>query len=1081
MNIQGDSGYPHVEPAAWRVIESLGGADSRARLAWIYHLARRSQGLVLLNQPSLREASSAVVGSLDSNSACGSPRIYLVDSRRAELIKLFRELSRQGLAETVTLYHGSLGQFFRDLPLSLELMVIGSAAEDLPLSGLRASLPARTLVLCPETAGEPGRPRLRQKLIECGVLEVDEAFQGGAVCRTTYLCQGSGFVPDSDRRMILQGLLHERYLLSDAPVDPSHTPVSDLAEEICREFSQQFPAARGSGCWPHVPPESCLPPTLPSGNPWPKISIVTPTRNQGKYIEETILSVLNQAYPNVEHIVVDGASSDETPSILERYRDRLALVISEPDKGQSEAINKGMSRATGDILTWLNSDDMLAQGALAAVALALDTHKADMIAGVCLLHRDGRLAGRHLTSCSDGPLPLEDLLDLDQGWNAGQFFHQPEVMFTRDLWLRAGGHVSEDLMYSMDYELWLRFALAGAGLHVIGRPLAWFRIHEAQKTFARSSFLPELQQCRDAFLERNGLENRPAAGTARTRTKLRITLLNDHGGFHGAGIAHVRLARALAWAGHDTSIVSILDTPAEGHYPSKYTTASVLDRVSATEPDLVIVGNLHNASADPMLLNLLSERFSTLVLMHDFWVLTGRCAYTGSCEKYLTGCDESCPTPNEYPALPPMEIADAWLKKRLMLGAPARPVLLANSEWTAAFARRALAAASFPEGRAPSVETIHLSFPLDLLRPRNRRDCREQLGLPLDRFLLLLPASLEDPRKGVRALLDALARFEIPNLAVVTLGSPVRIVDCPIEVIQLGYIFDPRRVAMLNSAVDLVVAPSLAETFGQVYVEAVACGTAVAGYPVAAVPEAIRDGVTGLLATEANPTSLAAAIHHLYVHPELRNDLAQWGRLYVENEWSEFSAYRHFFLALHRLGLAAALNLPRKIGFLPTEPPTPPFQKVWQNPSAWQPLQGFSPIESAPDLDLSAFRWAYGPVALAEIRTSLPGTYRIVIVYRNPHGGQHLKLRLNGALIGSYDLPYTGYRSGRVLVQTAILDCVPNVLHFECSRWYSDKENERPLAIMIVEILVEKIAERDDIAKLPTSQQGLAAAWGGAD
>jgi hypothetical protein len=416
-----------------------------------------------------------------------------------------------------------------------------------------------------------------------------------------------------------------------------------------------------------------------------------------------------------------------------------------------------------------------------------------------------------------------------------------------------------------------------------------------------------------------------------------------------------------------------------------------------------------------------------------------------------------------------------------LLGAKTRPALLANSEWTAAFARRALAAAARPGEQGPSVEVIHLSFPLDLFRPRNRRDCREQLGLPLDRFLVLLPASLAEPRKGVRALLDALTPLEIPKLVVVTIGWPVPSVDSSIEVIQLGYLYDPNQVALLNSAVDVVVAPSSAETFGQVYVEAVACGTVVAGYPVAAVSEAIRDGVTGVLASEANPASLAAAIHHLYAHPELRNDLASWGRLYVENEWSEFSAYRQFFLALRRLELSQSLNLQRKIGFLPAAPPVPPFQSIWQPPSGWRPIQGFSAIERAPELNLANFRWAFGPAALAEIQVRTPGSYNILVAYRNPHDGQRLKLRLNGTLLGTYDLPNTGYHSTRILVQRATIECERSVLHFESSRWYTERENDRPLAVIVAEILVERIDERDHIARLPTSKQALAAAWGGVD
>jgi hypothetical protein len=134
---------------------------------------------------------------------------------------------------------------------------------------------------------------------------------------------------------------------------------------------------------------------------------------------------------------------------------------------------------------------MLAPGALAAVALAFDLNRADMVAGVCRVYQDGRLVAQHLTACADGPLPLDDLLDLDHGWNAGQFFRQPEVMFTRELWLRAGGHVDEGLFYSMDYGLWLRFANAGACIHVIGQPLAWYRMHPEQKTYAMSSFLPD--------------------------------------------------------------------------------------------------------------------------------------------------------------------------------------------------------------------------------------------------------------------------------------------------------------------------------------------------------------------------------------------------------------------------------------------------------------------------------------------------------------------------------------------------------------------------------------------------------------
>jgi hypothetical protein len=299
------------------------------------------------------------------------------------------------------------------------------------------------------------------------------------------------------------------------------------------------------------------------------------------------------------------------------------------------------------------------------------------------------------------------------------------------------------------------------------------------------------------------------------------------------------------------------------------------------------------------------------------------------------------------------------------------------------------------------------------------------------------------------------------------------------EVVQLGYINDPHKVALLNSAADVVVAPSSAETFGQIFIEAIACGTPVAGYPLAAVPEAIREGVTGVLAADDNPASLAAATHYLYAHPELRHDLARWGRLYVENEWSEFSAYRSLFLALYALGLDKKLNLRRTIGFLPNLPAIPPLEIVAQNSSRWQPRRGFSGVEHSVEHNLAEYRWACGPTALAEIVVDLPGQYSILIAYRNPHEGQRLKLRLNGVILGAYELPNTGWDSSRVLVQDIRFDCECNLLHFEFSRWYPVEVDARPLAIIITEMLVEKVGEWDQIAVQPTSHQALGAVWRG--
>ncbi len=183
----------------------------------------------------------------------------------------------------------------------------------------------------------------------------------------------------------------------------------------------------------------------PTEAPGRGIGIVTPSLNQGRFIEETILSVLHQDYPAVEHIVMDGGSTDETAAILARYQDRLAFAASEKDKGQSEAINKGPAPLTGEITvrTWLNADDMLAPGALAAVALAFATSGADLVAGICVIHDEGRILHRHLTAAADGPLSLAELLDLEGGWLEGEFFYSARGLLLARSRERAGGKVEE--------------------------------------------------------------------------------------------------------------------------------------------------------------------------------------------------------------------------------------------------------------------------------------------------------------------------------------------------------------------------------------------------------------------------------------------------------------------------------------------------------------------------------------------------------------------------------------------------------------------------------------------------------------
>ncbi len=207
---------------------------------------------------------------------------------------------------------------------------------------------------------------------------------------------------------------------------------------------------------------------------YPKISIVTPSFNQGKYLEETILSIVNQKYPNLEYIIIDGGSTDNSVEIIKRYEEHLNYWVSEKDKGQSDAINKGLRCATGELFNWINSDDFLEDGALFKIAEAYRNNPDKKI--FCF-------GQSILTGNSKKIFSLKNNPEDKHRCFCEPVISQPSIFYSMDGVRKIGG-LNEFLHYSMDREWFLRF-LFYYGTHAIhagDENIAVFRIHNETKT-----------------------------------------------------------------------------------------------------------------------------------------------------------------------------------------------------------------------------------------------------------------------------------------------------------------------------------------------------------------------------------------------------------------------------------------------------------------------------------------------------------------------------------------------------------------------------------------------------------------------
>ena len=199
---------------------------------------------------------------------------------------------------------------------------------------------------------------------------------------------------------------------------------------------------------------------------YPKISIVTPSFNQGQYLEDTILSVLEQGYPNLEYIIIDGGSTDNSKDIIEKYESQLSYWVSEPDSGLYDAIQKGFDKSTGEIMAWINSDDLYHPKSFFTVAEIFNLNEVNWLQGIPTAFDE-----RGRTVFVRG---IKRWSKLDYYLGNFRWIQQESVFWRRTLWEVSGSKMAADMKYAGDLELWLRF-FRYEKLYVTGALLGGFR------------------------------------------------------------------------------------------------------------------------------------------------------------------------------------------------------------------------------------------------------------------------------------------------------------------------------------------------------------------------------------------------------------------------------------------------------------------------------------------------------------------------------------------------------------------------------------------------------------------------------
>ncbi len=306
-------------------------------------------------------------------------------------------------------------------------------------------------------------------------------------------------------------------------------------------LSLPTPPPEKSG-WPWTKQSDLLPERMPDSSEWPRISIVTPSYNQGQFIEETIRSVLLQGYPNLEYIIFDGGSTDNSVEIIHKYEPWLTYWVSRPDNGQTDAIQQGFNLSTGVVWNWLNSDDLLEPNALKTIAIAYKNHPDATT-------YSGKMTSFGTVTPYVHHKRFQNLSELVCVWEEWPD-PQPAIFLSSNASRKVNG-LNISLQYTMDYELYLRLAIMpGFQAQLIDALIARDRWHDQTKTVSKAlDFKREIIKVFDEFTSKypSFFLKRWRKSRARYEYHLALYLAKDNAGGRNDLYSFIRISARYSW------------------------------------------------------------------------------------------------------------------------------------------------------------------------------------------------------------------------------------------------------------------------------------------------------------------------------------------------------------------------------------------------------------------------------------------------------------------------------------------------------------------------------------------------------